>query len=150
MDLILQARRDVNRLTFGCPSTPVTVQSGSERGQAGQVRTEQASPVSTRNSVLLPATSRVTRGSAGVMRMDRVGSGGWQALRPYQSACGHLSSERFARNWDIPSGIPQEGAQDIPPSSAPLLIKVTLVQARQLLGGLSSLLSPPGSPRGGG
>ena len=34
----------------------------------GQVRTEQAAPVSTRNSVHLPAISGVTRDSPGVMR----------------------------------------------------------------------------------
>ena len=59
-DPTLQARGDVNRLTFGCPSTPVTVQSRLERGPAGLVTTEVAAPVSTRISVLLPATSRVT------------------------------------------------------------------------------------------
>ena len=58
-DLIPQAGGDVNHLTFGCPSTIVIVQSRLER-PAGQVRVEQAAPVSTRNSVLLPATFRVT------------------------------------------------------------------------------------------
>ena len=64
MDPIPQARGDVNRLSFGCPSTPVTAQSWLERGPAGQVRAEQAAPASTRNSVHLPATSRVTRAGA--------------------------------------------------------------------------------------
>ena len=59
MDPVPQAKGDMNHLTFGCPSTIVIVQSRLER-PAGQVRVEQAAPVSTRNSVLLPATFRVT------------------------------------------------------------------------------------------
>ena len=126
MDPILQARGDVNRLTFGCLSTPVTAQSRLERGTAAQVRTEQAAPVSTRNSVLLPATLRVTRGSAGVMRMDQVGSGAGKVLRPI-SRCVGISHLRDSQGTGVgrvcPLGIPQEGAQDIPPSSAPLTDK---------------------------
>ena len=61
-----------------------------ERGPAGQVRAEQAAPVSTRNSVL-PATSRVTQGSAGVMKMDQEGSISRQALRTHQSVCGLIN-----------------------------------------------------------
>ena len=99
MDWIPQAWGDVNRPTFVCPSTPVTVQSRLGRGPAGQVRTEQVAPVSTGNSVLVPATLRVTSGPAGVMRMDRVGSGAGQALRARQSVCRNLSFERFTRNW---------------------------------------------------
>ena len=71
--LPLQARRDVNLLSFGCLSTPVSVQSRLERGLAGQVRTEQVVPVSTENSILLSATLRVTRwsnedGSSGIWK----------------------------------------------------------------------------------
>lgn len=33
MDPVPQAKRDVNHLTFGCPLTPVTVQSRLESGQ---------------------------------------------------------------------------------------------------------------------
>lgn len=33
MDLVPQAKGGVNHLTFGCPSTPVTVQSWLESGQ---------------------------------------------------------------------------------------------------------------------
>ena len=90
-----------------------------ERGPAGQVRAEQAAPVSTRNSVL-PATSRVTQGSAGVMKMDQEGSISRQALRTHQSVCGLIQlthptySQRTGVGRGYPLGAPQEGSQDIP------------------------------------
>ena len=103
-----------------------------ERGPAGQVRAEQAAPVSTRNSVL-PATSRVTQGSAGVMKMDQEGSISRQALRTHQSECG-LSHPTYSQRTGVgrgyPLGVPQEGSQDIPPSSVPLSDKSTLVKAQ--------------------
>lgn len=92
--------------------------------------------MSTKNSVL-PATSRVTQGSAGVMRMDPVGSKVRQALGPHQSMCGNFPSKTFARNWGwsgLTLHIPQEGAQDILLSSAPLSDKSTLVQAQEASG----------------
>ena len=78
-------------------------------GPAGRVRAEQADPVSTRNSVL-PATSRVTQGSAGIMRVDQVGSIARQALGPHRSVCGlsHPTySQRTGAGRGCLSGIPQ-------------------------------------------
>ena len=134
MEPIPQASGDINRLTFGRPSTPVTVQSRLERRPAAQVRTEQAAPVSTRNSVLLPVTWRVTRSVVGVMRMDRVGSGAGQALRPLQLVCGNLSTGRFARNWGrlgLPLGPPTGGRSGHSPSQCPPFpTKGTLARAQ--------------------
>ena len=154
MDLTLWARGDVNHLTFGCLSTPVTVQSLLERRAAGQVRTEQVAPVSTRNSVLLPATSRLTRGSAGVVRMDRVGSGAGKALRPHQLVCRNLSLERIVRTWgqsSLPLGCLTGKRSGHSPFQCPAFQqKAYLFEPRQLLGSLSRLLGPPASLRDGG
>ena len=46
MDPSPHIRRNINHLAFGCPSSPITVQSWLERGLAGQVRTEQVNQVS--------------------------------------------------------------------------------------------------------
>lgn len=107
-----------------------------ERGLAGQIRAEQAAPVSTKNSVL-PATSRATQGSVGIMRMDQVGSKAKQALGPHQSMCGNFSSKTFARIWGwlgLTLHIPREGAQSIFLSNAPLSAKSTLIQAQEASG----------------
>ena len=58
-----------------------------ERGPAGQVKAEQAAPVSTRSSVL-PATSKGTQGSTGVMKVGQMRSIARQVLRPHQLVCG--------------------------------------------------------------
>ena len=96
MDRTPQVREDV--IAF-----PLTVHQLSSQyslsWREGQVRTEQASPVSTRNSVLLPVISGVTRDSPGVMKMDQMESGARQVLRPQHSMCGTLSSKRFTRTW---------------------------------------------------
>ena len=76
-----------NCLPFDNPSAPITIQS---QLREGQVRTERAAPVSTRNSVLLPAASKVIQGSTGVMRMDCVGSGAGKACRPINRCGGSL------------------------------------------------------------
>ena len=55
-----------------CPLAPVTVQSRLERGPAGQVRTEQAAPVSTGNSVLYGHTE----GNWRLCRSNEDGSSG--------------------------------------------------------------------------
>ena len=52
---------------------------------------------------------------------------------PHQSVCGlsHPTySQRTGTGQGCPLGVPQEGAQDIPPCSAPLSDKHTLVQAQ--------------------
>ena len=121
MDLISQARGDLSYLSSGSP-TPVMRQSWLERKPAGQVRTEQVAPVSLRNSVFLPGASRVTWGSTGVMRMDRVESGAGQVLRPYLLVCRNLSSKRSAWNWDwlrLPLKCPQEDTWESLPSQCP-------------------------------
>lgn len=74
-----------NCLPFDNPSAPITIQS---QLREGQVRTERAAPVSTRNSVLLPAIPGVTQDSSGVTRMDQVESGARQVLRPQRRQLG--------------------------------------------------------------
>ena len=91
-----------------------------ERGPAGQVKVEQAAPVSTRNSVL-PATSMVSQGSSGVMRMDQVGSTGRQAWAPSVSVWA-LSSNLLTKNWDwsgLPPGCPSGGCSGHSPLQCP-------------------------------
>ena len=130
IDLIPQARGDVKHLPLGHPSAPVI--AGEKAGWPRQNRAASAG-----NSVLLPANAR---GSAGVMRMDQVGSGARQALQPHRSVCGAFSSKRLELGQ---SGWPLQhppGALRTFPAPGPLL----------LLGGLSSLLGPPGSSGGGG
>ena len=104
----------------------------AERALAGQVRAQQrTAQVSTGNSVL-PAASVRTRGFPGVMRKDQVGSISRQAPGPHQSVCGlsHPAYSKTGTGRGCPSGVPQEGAQDIPPPSAPLSDKSTLIQAQ--------------------
>ena len=79
-DLIIIVKERHKLLTF--IHQLLSLQSWLERGLAGQVRI-----VSTRNSVRLPAASRVTRSSAQVLGMDQVGSGATQVLGPHQLAC---------------------------------------------------------------
>ena len=116
-----EAMERLNHLPLGCPPSPITVQPTDGEGPGGQGRTEQAAPVSTRNSAL-PATSRVTQGSAEVMKMDQAGSISRQALGPHQSLC-ELShpthSQRTGVGQGCPLGVPQEGTQDIPPFQCP-------------------------------
>lgn len=58
MDPTPWERGAINRLPFGCPSAPGTIQPWLEGELAAQVRAEQMTPVSISNSVLLPATWR--------------------------------------------------------------------------------------------
>ena len=97
-------RRDVDCPPLGCPPTPVMVWSTDGEGAGWRVRAEQAAPVSTGNSVL-PATSRVTQGSAGIMRVDQVGSIAKAGPRATLFSMWALSSSLFTKNWGW-SGLP--------------------------------------------
>ena len=102
--------------TGSCHST-ITVGEGA--GWPSQNRAGSSSVYKKLRS--LAALWRVTWGSAGVTRMDRVGSGTRQVLGPRQWTCRNLSFKRLAKNWGgqiCPSGILQEDAQDRPPSDA--------------------------------
>ena len=90
-------RRDVDCPPLGCPPTPVMVWSTDGEGAGWRVRAEQAAPVSTGNSVL-PATSRVTQGSAGIMRVDQVGSIAKAGPRATLFSMWALSSSLFTKN----------------------------------------------------
>ena len=55
--------------------------------------------------------------------MDCVGSGAGKPHRPISRCMGisHLrDSQGTGASWSCPSGVPQEGTQDIPPSNASL------------------------------
>lgn len=58
MDPVPQAKRDVNHLTFGCPLTPVTVQSWLESGQLAKA--DQSRQLQGLQKFTSPATLRVT------------------------------------------------------------------------------------------
>ena len=86
-------RRDVRHPPYGYPPTPVT----EGEGLTGQGRAEQAATVSVsiRNSIL-PATSKVTQCSTGLMRMYQMGLIARQVLRPHQWVCG---TNLFTKKW---------------------------------------------------
>ena len=97
-----------------------------ERGPAGQVRTEQVAQESKVNSLFLPATSRVTWGSAGAMRIDQVGSGARRHLAP-------SSSEQESHWRDYPeTGADQGCCSGITHSSMlrTIPLPVSLLQAK--------------------
>ena len=85
MDRTPQVREDVTAFPLTVHQLPSQC---SLSWREGQVRTEQAAPVSAGNSVLLPAIPRVTQDSPGVTRMDQVESGARQVLRPQRRQLG--------------------------------------------------------------
>ena len=101
------------------------------------------------NSVFLPATSRVTWGSAGAMRMDQVGSGARQALGPITQWAG-IPLERLSRNWGrsgLPSRYPTVVCSGHYRFQCPSFRqKAPRFQPRWLPGYLLDLFTPPGSP----
>lgn len=80
----VQPRGWVNHLTFGWPSIYIMVQEWENNGPEKQVKTEKSAPMSTKNSLFLPATSRVTWGSS--VEIVRCPVETTRDLRPCQSS----------------------------------------------------------------
>lgn len=126
----------------------LSLQSWLERGLAGQVRI-----VSTRNSVRLPAASRVTRSSAQVLGMDQVGSGATQVLGPHQLVC-RISLLRNSQELGLTTVAPQSSHQwelrTFPLLESLFLTKGTLVPAQVAPWWSVQSSWPSRDPSGGG
>ena len=147
MDLTLQSRGDVNHLPLAIhqfQSSAVTIGEGAS--WPCQNRAD--------SSLVYKAFSSPIRHVEGDLRLCWSGEDGssgmwsWEEAGSRQMVCGQEPLiQTFTRG--CPSGIPQEAAQDVPPSSARLSNRTHTASDQELPDGLSSLFSPPNSPRGG-
>ena len=150
-----EAMERLNHPLFGCPPTPVTVQStdGERASWPSQSRAGSSSVYKEFSfTCYIKGDPRLCRGNENGSRGIYIQAGTQDSsVSVWADQLTHPTySQRTGVGRGYPLGVPQEGSQDIPLSVSPFLTEAHWLRPKWHLGGLPSFLSPSRSLRGCG